>query len=98
METVFGLNFFVFCILVLIVVLYFSNEARYKKFEGINVHKSIADTSKAVHEPFVAKQDDPNRKPDQDMYDQIQKNLTQKALIELTEPGQIGDQYAPASI
>ena len=39
---------------------------------------------------------DPNRRPEQEMEDMIQSNLTKKALMDMTESGMQGPDYASA--
>ncbi len=106
---VFGMNFFVFCFFVLIVVFYFSKEARDNRFAGHNLKNSFGSDSE---EAFGTSQGtlqqlaagsvpksaivDPNRKPDQDVHDHIQANLTSKAVMEMSPPGSNDSGYAPA--
>ena len=107
MNSVLGMNFFVFCFLGLIVVFYFSKEARDNNLMGHNLKGSFgADSAEA----FETSQDDqsssahvskstitdPNRKPDQDLEDHIQANLTSKAIMEMSPPGSNDSGYAPA--
>jgi hypothetical protein len=110
MNTVFGLNFFVFCILALFLIMYFTKEIRDEGF--------FSEEKKESEEPFgaspgtfdqlrstsvppqtgteVAHMKDPNRRPEQEMEDMIQSNLTKKALLEMTESGMQGADYASA--
>jgi hypothetical protein len=39
---------------------------------------------------------DPNRKPDQDLEDHIQANLTNKGMAEMSPSGSNNSEYAPA--
>jgi hypothetical protein len=103
MNSVLGMNFFVFCFLALIVVFYFSKEARDNGLTGHNVKNPFgADSAEAFEaNPVVApvavsELKDPNRKPDQDLEDHIQSNLTQKAIMQMTPPGSDDSGYAPA--
>jgi hypothetical protein len=99
METILGMNFFVFCILVLIIVLYFSKEIRDEGFFGTS--PGTMDQLASTHVPVVkepTKIIDINRKPDQEVEDQIQANLTAKALMDMTGPGSTEHQYATASL
>ena len=113
MNTVLGMNFFVFCFLVLIVVFYFSKEIRDNGLVGYNVKSSFgADAKEAfgtspgtmdqlssTRSPSVGGRPDiidPNRKPDQDLEDHIQANLTKKAIMEMSPPGSMDQQYASA--
>lgn len=102
---VLGMNFFVFCFLVLIAVFYFSREIRNEGFyvavskEAFGMSPGTLDQLKSTSVPRTAMPEiiDPNRKPDQDITDQIQSNLTTKALMEMTPPGSIADyKYAQA--
>ena len=95
MHTIFGLNFFVFCILALTIILYFTNEVRYEGFgmsPGTMDQLSSTRASTAVVVPVEVV--DVNRKPDQAIDDEIQKNLVTKAIMDMTEPGSFHDQYA----
>ena len=97
---VWGMNFFVFCFLALLAVFYFSREIRNENFVGS--HESfgmspgtldqLKSTSVPSGRPDII---DPNRKPDQDLEDHIQDNLTKKALMEMTPPGSSDQRYAP---
>ena len=106
---VFGMNFFVFCFLVLIVVFYFSKEARDNNLMGHNLKSPFGSdsqeafgtsqgtlqqlTSTSVPKSTIV---DPNRKPDQDIHDHIQAQLTSKAVMEMSPPGSNDSGYAPA--
>jgi len=113
MNTVFGMNFFVFCFLVLIVVFYFSKEFRDKGLSGYNLKMPFgADSQEAfgtspgtldqlssTRSPSAGGRPDiidPNRRPDQDLEDHIQANLTKKAIMEMTPPGSMDHDYASA--
>ena len=101
MHTIFGLNFFVFCILTLTVILYFTNEIRNEGFgmsAGTMAQLVSTHVPTIVSEPFTSQNKivDINRKPDQDIDDEIQKNLEKKAIMDMTEPGSFENQYASA--
>jgi hypothetical protein len=109
MNMVLGMNFFVFCFLALIVVFYFSKEARDNGLVGHNMKSPFgADSAEAfgtsqgtldqLSSTHVPKSEivDPNRKPDQDLEDHIQANLTSKAIMEMSPPGSNDSGYAPA--
>lgn len=109
MNSVLGMNFFVFCFLALIVVFYFSKEARDKSFEGHNLKTPFGADSKEAFGTSPGTMDqlasthvpkseliDPNRKPDQDLEDHIQANLTNKALEVLSPSGSNDSEYASA--
>jgi hypothetical protein len=100
---VFGMNFFVFCFVVLIAVFYFSREIRNEGFyvavskESFGMSPGTLDQLKSTHVPTDRPQIiDPNRKPDQDVEDHIQANLTKKAIMEMTPPGSLDSMYAQA--
>jgi hypothetical protein len=106
MQPVFGLNFFVFCFLVLIVVFYFSKEVRDGGLSGYSLKAPFGSNSEEAFGTSPGTVDqlastrppqviDPNRKPDQDLEDHIQDNLTKKAIMEMTPPG-ADDKYASA--
>ena len=109
MNSVLGMNFFVFCFIALIVVFYFSKEARDHHLVGYNLKVPFGADSKeafgtsqgtldqlaSTHVPTSAIID-PNRKPDQELEDHIQDNLTKKAIMEMTPPGSNDSEYAPA--
>jgi|LauGreDrversion4_2_1035121.scaffolds.fasta_scaffold1087345_1 hypothetical protein len=109
MNSVLGMNFFVFCFLVLIVVFYFSKEARDKSFDGHNLKTPFGADSKEAFgmspgtldqlaSTSVPKSElvDPNRKPDQDLEDHIQANLTNKGMAEMSPSGSNNSEYASA--
>jgi hypothetical protein len=92
------LTFFLGCLLVLVVVFYFSREIRNEGF--MNVKESFGmspGTLDQLASTRVAKPQiiDPNRRPDQDVNDLIQSNLTNKAIAELSPSGS-DDRYASA--
>jgi len=107
------MNFFVICLLVLIIVFYFSKEMRDGRLSGqglkipfgsdaaeaFGMSPGTMDQLASTHVPSTPDRSsiiDPNRKPDQDIEDQIQSNLTKKALMEMTPPGSIDQEYASA--
>lgn len=110
MDAVFGMNFFIFCFFVLIIVFYFSKEIRDNGWAGHNLRIPFGADSKeafgmspgtmdqlsSTRSPFANPPTDPNRKPDQDLEDHIQANLTKKAIMEMTPPGSDDSRYAPA--
>lgn len=109
MNMVFGMNFFVFCFLALIVIFYFSKEARDQQWAGYNVRASLGENSKEAFGTSPGTMDqltstrapnsaiiDPNRKPDQDLNDHIQANLTNKAIAEMSPSGSDDSEYASA--
>jgi hypothetical protein len=112
MHTVFGLNFFVFCILALFLIMYFTKEIRDEGFfsednqvkeEPFGASPGTFDQLRSTRVPpptgttaAVSTMHDPNRRPEQEMEDMIQSNLTKKALMEMTESGMQGPDYASA--
>jgi len=109
MNSVLGMNFFVFCFLVLIVVFYFSKEARDNRLSGHNLKSPFGSDSAEAFGTSPGTMDqlastsvpksgiiDPNRKPDQDLEDHIQANLTSKAIMEMSPPGSNDSEYASA--
>jgi len=109
MNMVFGMNFFVFCFLTLIVVFYFSKEARDNRLVGHNLNSPFGSDSAEAFGTSPGTMDqlastsvpksaivDPNRKPDQDLEDHIQANLTSKAIMEMSPPGSNDSEYASA--
>ena len=101
MNSVLGMNFFVFCFLALIVVFYFSKEARDNGLTGHNVKNPFGSDSAEAFEagpvaPAAPKSKDPNRKPDQDVEDHIQAKLTSNAMMNMSPSGSDDSGYAPA--
>ena len=109
MNTVLGMNFFVFCFLALIVIFYFSKEARDRSIAGHNLKVPFGADSQEAFEATHSENNqmesshvpksaliDPNRKPEQDLEDHIQANLTNRALMEMTPPGSNDSGYASA--
>jgi hypothetical protein len=96
MNTVFGLNFFVFGILVLVVTMYFTKGVRDEGFEDVK-QEAFFGTSpgtmvqlESTRSPFI----DVNARPEQKMEDAIQASLTKKALLDMTESGSFDTHYA----
>ena len=96
MSDVFGLNYFVFCILVLTAVMYFTRQLRDEAFEQ-EKKKEIVETADQVTSTDAPSNQakDVNARPDQELEDQIQKNLTKKALMDMTESGTFQSDFAP---
>jgi len=100
MNDVFGLNYFVFCILVLVAVMYFTRQLRDEAFEGEEkkehqgTNPQKMDQVSSTQAPSQVK--DVNARPDQELEDHIQKNLTSKALTDMTESGTFQSDFAPA--
>ena len=100
MHTVFGLNYFVFCFLLLVVVLYFTKDLRndgyFSNVEQVQERFTSPGTMTQLDSTHVDNRIDVNRKPDQDLEDEIQKRLTEQALRDMTQPGSYSSDYAPA--
>lgn len=101
---IFGMNFIVFCLVVLVIVLYYSHEARQEGTylsqlpsikEGFGMSPGTMDQlhSTSVQRPILV---DVNARPDQELDDDIQERLTRKALLDMTESAYDGGNYAPA--
>jgi len=98
MDTVFGLNFFVFCIMVLVVTMYFTKGVRDEGFQDVKEEmKEKFGTSpgtmvqlESTRSPFI----DVNARPEQEMEDAIQAGLTKKAIMDMTESGSFDTHYA----
>lgn len=97
MNDVFGLNYFVFCILVLVAVMYFTRQLRDEAFEVEEKKENSVAMDKVPSAQVPSSQvKDVNARPDQELEDQIQKNLTTKALTDMTESGTFQSDFAPA--
>ena len=97
MNDVFGLNYFVFCILVLVAVMYFTRQLRDEAFQGEEKKENSVPMDKVPSAQVPYDQvKDVNARPDQELEDQIQKNLTTKALMDMTESGTFQSDFAPA--
>jgi len=101
MHTVFGLNYFVFCFLLLIVVLYFTKDLRNDGYlsnvEQVQERFTSPGTPVQLASTRVDNRIDVNRKPDQDLEDEVQKRLTELALRDMTQAGSFTSDYASAS-
>jgi hypothetical protein len=98
MNDVFGLNYFVFCILVLVAIMYFTRQLRDEAFE--EEKKNLETSPEAMDQPPStqvpsSEVKDVNARPDQELEDHIQKNLTSKALMDMTESGTFQSDFAP---
>jgi len=100
MSDVFGLNYFVFCIIVLIVVMYLTRQVRNEAFEEekkeyFGTSPGTMDQLSSTRAPFTNPVKDVNARPDQELEDQLQKNLTKKALMDMTESGTFQSDFSP---
>jgi hypothetical protein len=97
MKKVFGINFFVFCLGVLAIVLYFTREIR---DEGFFVSPGTMDqlaSTEAFDNTGALTQLETTRvvsKREQDVDDEIYDNLTRQGIINMTESGYNGTDYA----
>jgi hypothetical protein len=104
--SVFGLNYFVFCILSLIIVLYFTKEMRDEGFFGMSpgTMDQLSSTRAPSSGPILTTYDPSNElsytrqtdKVDQELDDMIQASLTRKGLKDMTESGYYESGNAPA--
>jgi hypothetical protein len=96
MKSVFGINFFIFCILVLAIVLYFSKEVR---DEGFFVSPGVFDqlaSTEAFDDSGALTQlattrvvSDREQAEDDEIYD----NLTRQGIMNMTESGYKGTDF-----
>jgi hypothetical protein len=99
MNTVFGINFFVFCLGVLTIVLYFTKEIR---DEGFFVSPGVFDqlaSTEGFDNSGALTQLATTRvvsKREEDIDDKIQDNLTRQGIMNMTESGYKGSDYASA--
>ena len=97
MNKVFGLNFFVFCILTLAIVLYFTKEIRDEGFfDSTGALVQLA-SSEGFDNTGALTQLASTRvvsQREEDIDDEIQNNLTRQGIINMTESGYNGTDYA----
>jgi len=96
------MNYFVFCIMMLFVVLYFTRDLRNEGFFGMSpgTMDQLASTRVSTFEAFtqpVKAAIDVNAKPNQAEEDLIQSKLTMKALLDMTESGSFESGFAKVS-
>ena len=98
MKSVFGLNYFVFCILVLSIVLYFTKEIRDEGFfVSPGVFDQLASTEAFGMSPGVMDQLSSTRvvgKREEEIDEAIYDNLTKQGIINMTESGYKGSDFA----
>lgn len=101
MNKVFGINFFVFCILTLAIVLYFTREIRDEGFfDSTGALVQLASTE-AFDNTGALTQLESTRvvsKREQDIDDEINDNLTRQGIINMTESGYKGTDYASTGV
>ena len=100
MNKVFGINFFVFCLVTLSIVLYFTKEIRDEGFfDNSGALVQLASTEAFGMAPGVMDQLSSTRvvgKKEQEVDDEIYDNLTRQGIINMTESGYKGSDYASA--
>ena len=86
MNSVIGLNYFVFCILVLILVLFFTMDVRNEGFNSISQSENFGMSPGTLDQLSSTRAgfEDINRKPNQDVTDMIQANLLKQGLNDMT--------------
>lgn len=97
MNKVFGLNFFVFCILTLTIVLYFTKEIRDEGFDNSGALVQLASSEAFGMSPGVMDQLSSTRvvsRREQDIDNTINDNLTRQGIINMTESGYKGSDFA----
>jgi hypothetical protein len=105
--SVLGLNYFVFCLLLLFMVLYFTKSIRNEGFFGMSpgTMDQLASTrAPAPTSPTFMTYDPSNELSftrqtntiDQELEDYIQQNLTKQGLKNMTESGYVeGNSFSP---
>jgi hypothetical protein len=97
MNKVFGLNFFIFSILTLAIVLYFTREIRDEGFfDSTGALVQLA-SSEGFDNTGALTQLASTRvvsQREEDIDDEIQNNLTRQGIINMTESGYNGTDYA----
>lgn len=97
MKAVFGINFFVFCIGVLAIVLYFTREIRDEGFFDSTGALIQLQSTEAFDNTGALTQLASTRvvsKREEDIDDEIYDNLTRQGIINMTESGYKGTDYA----
>jgi hypothetical protein len=91
MKQIFGINFFVFCILTLAIVLYFTKEVRDEGFfDNTGALIQLASSEAFGMSPGVMDQLSSTRvisKRDQEIENHLYNNLTEQGIINMTESG-----------
>jgi hypothetical protein len=98
MNKVFGINFFVFCILTLAIVLYFTREIRDEGFfDNTGALINLASTEAFGMSPGTMDQLSSTRvvsQREEDIDEHIYDNLTRQGIINMTESGYNGTDFA----
>ena len=91
MKPILGINFFIFCILTLAIVLYFTKEVRDEGFfDNSGALIQLASSEAFGMSPGTMDQLSSTRvisKRDQEIEDQLYNNLTEQGIINMTESG-----------
>ena len=91
MKPILGINFFIFCILTLAIVLYFTKEVRDEGFfDNSGALIQLASSEAFGMSPGTMDQLSSTRvisKRDQAIEDQLYNNLTEQGIINMTESG-----------
>ncbi len=102
MNKVFGINFFVFCILTLSLVLYFTREIRDEGFfDNTGALINLASTEAFGMSPGTMDQLASTRvvsQREQDIDDEIYNNLTRQGIINMTESGYKDSDFASTAL
>lgn len=97
MNKVFGLNFFVFCFLILSIVLYFTKEIRDEGFfDNTGALINLASTEAFGMSPGTMDQLASTRvvsQREEDIDEHIYDNLTRQGIINMTESGYKGTDF-----
>jgi len=99
MKSLFGLNFFVFCFLVLVIVLFFSKQMRDEGFDNTGALINLASTEAFGMSPGTMDQLASTRvisAKEQEIDDQLYRNLTKQGIINMTESGYKESDYGKA--
>lgn len=100
MNKVFGINFFVFSLVTLALILYFTKEIRDEGFfDNSGALVQLASTEAFGMSPGTMDQLSSTRvvsKKEEDIDDEIYDNLTRQGIINMTESGYKGSDYASA--
>lgn len=100
MYTVLGMNVFIVAILLFILCLYFTKGTRDEGFTSIsgNTEEPFGMSPGTMDQLASTRvcRKDVNRRPDQDLVDQIQLNLTKQGLRDMTDPVSPLQSFAPA--
>lgn len=99
MNNVFGLNFFVFCLVILVITLFLSMKFRNEGFDNTGALINLMSTESFGMAPGVIDQMSSTRvlsNREQAIDDKIYDNLTRQGLINMTESGYKESDFAKA--